>query len=242
MGRGQTQRVEYDAGNGTRAVFRRYRHGGLLRWLTRDKLLDAARPFRELEVVERARAKGVPTVEVLAVRVDRIGLFLYAGEMVTREIEDAPDLLHWLAGEALAAPAVRRQVAHVLGEAVARMHGAGILHSDLHLKNLLLRLGDPPEAFVIDLDKASRTTAGGLPVSAALSNLRRLDRSVEKYNLLDHRCITRQDRLRFLDAYLAVNPGGLTRRQSVRRLRRRYPFRRLKWQILRWWRGGARPS
>jgi len=233
-GRGVIQRVVYDPDRSACAIFRRYRHGGLLRWLTGDKLFNAWRPFRELEVVEQAREKGVPTAEVLAVRVDRVGFFLYQGEMVTREIEDAPDLIHWLTKEPAPAPAVRRSVVRVLGGAVARMHLAGVLHADLHLKNLLLRCRDQPEAFVIDLDKASRFRPGGLTLSAVLVNLIRLDRSVEKFNLLEFRGITRQDRVRFLDAYLEVFQCGLALREAVRRIRTRFLVRRLKWWVMRW--------
>jgi len=237
-GRGSTQRFTYDPESRSRAVIRRYRRGGFFRWLTRDKLFCAARPFRELRVVESARADGVPTVEVLAVRVDRVGPFLYEGEMVTRELEDAPDLVHWLRSPP--PPEVRRSMIQALARAVARLHRAGVLHSDLHLKNLLVRQGKPPQAYVIDLDKAIRRPAGALCRDDVLSNLKRLDRSVEKFNYLDLGGISKQDRLRFLDAYLEASKLDLGRREILRSFSPcGYRLRRLRWSVWRWWRGGA---
>jgi tRNA A-37 threonylcarbamoyl transferase component Bud32 len=237
-GRGRTQCLVYDPDRRRRAVFRRYRRGGLFRWLTRDKLFGAARPFLELDVVESARAHGVPTVEVLAVRVDRIGPFLYHGEMVTEELEDAPDLVQWLGGEA-PRPAARRAIARALGESVARLHLAGVIHPDLHLKNLLVRPGDPPQAFVIDLDRAVRRRSGGGLDSDRMANLKRLDRSIQKHNFLGRGRVTRSDRLRFLCAYLRALDPDLGWREAAARLRARYPFRRLRWRLWRWWKAGG---
>jgi len=180
----------------------------------------------------------VPTVEVLAVRVDRVGPFLYEGEMVTRELEDAPDVVHWLRSPP--PPAVRRSMILALARAVAHLHRAGVLHSDLHLKNLLVRRGPPPQAYVIDLDKAIRRTAGALPADDVRANLKRLDRSVEKFNFLDMGGISRQDRLRFLRAYLEASALGLDRREILRSFSAcGYRLRRMRWSIWRWWKGGA---
>jgi len=237
-GRGPTQCLVYDLDNYRRAVFRPYRRGGLLRWLTRNKLFGAARPFRELEVVESARARGVPTAAVLAVRVDRIAPFLYEGEMVTEELEEAPDVGQWLRRGA-PAPAMRRAMVRALGEAVAQLHAAGVIHPDLHLRNLLVRAGEPPCAFVIDLDRAVRRPEGPGLGSGRLANLRRLDRSIQKHNLLEGAGATRADRFRFLRAYLRVLAPDLDPRAVARRFGTRYPLRRLRWRLGRWFQRGA---
>ena len=237
QGRGTTERLVYDPVRQLRAVFRRYRRGGLLRWLTRDKLFGWIRPFRELEVAETARGQGVPTVEVLAVRVDRVGPFLYTGEMVTRELEDAPDLVQWLQASHPPVPGLRRAMIHVVAQAVASLHRAGVLHSDLHLKNLLVRDGQPPLAYVIDLDKAIHCSGLRSGPATRLGNLRRLDRSVEKFNLLYRGRVSRADRVRFLYTYLEAVDSRQDRRTVLRRLRARYGLHRLRWRLFSWLRG-----
>lgn len=235
-GRGTTQLIACGSGD-ARAVFRRYHRGGLLRFLTRDRLFDGLRPFRELAVVEAARADGVPTVEVLAARVERAEPFAYRGELVTRELRDAPDLIAWLETPGQLPPVRRRQAVRALGAAVARLHRARVLHRDLHLKNLLVRDGDPPQAFVIDLDRAVRCAS--LSRAATLANLRRLDRSVEKLNLLAGARVSRADRLRFLRAYLADHDLGLELRAAVSVLAGGYALRRWRWRLARRLSGGA---
>ena len=103
-----------------------------------------------------------------------------------------------------------------------------------------MRRGKPPQAYVIDLDKAIRRPAGVLQAADVVANLKRLDRSVEKFNFLDLGGISRQDRIRFLDAYLEASEVGLDRREVLRSFSAcGYRLRRVRWSIWRWWKGGA---
>jgi tRNA A-37 threonylcarbamoyl transferase component Bud32 len=238
-GRGMTQRVAFDGPEPGRAVFRRYRRGGLFRWLTRDKLLGGLRPFRELRAVEAARGAGVPTAEVLAVRVDRVGPGVYRGEMVTRELVDAPDLVTWLCGADAPRGRERSAAIDAIGRAVRRMHDAGIVHADLHVKNILLRREPSMRVFVIDFDRA--TIEDRLPRDVRDANLRRLDRSTVKFNLCARPAISRADRVRFLRGYVSAGPGGddalggwVSRGRSAG-----YPWRVLKWRLSGQTRKGA---
>ncbi len=226
-GRGATERVPWDGGH---AVFRRYRRGGLFRWLTRDRLFDERRPFAELCVTETARAAGVPTVEVLAVRVDPAGPGLWRGEIATRELPEAPDLVTWLTGDDAPTGRARRDAIVSIGRAVRRMHDAGIVHADLHVKNVLLRRDPDPTAFVIDFDRARVETP--LHHDARLANLRRLDRSTVKFNLCVRPAISRADRVRFLRAYVddAGDPRALDA-WLVRGRAARYPWRVFRWRL-----------
>lgn len=234
-GRGSTERVPLDGGH---AVFRRYRRGGLLRWLTRDRLFDVRRPFAELRVTETARGAGVPTVEVLAVRVDPAGPGMWRGEIATRELPDAPDLVQWLAGDDAPTGRARRDAIVAVGRAVRRMHDAGIVHADLHVKNVLLRRDPALAVFVIDFDRA-RIDAP-LHHEPRLANLRRFDRSTVKFNWCVRSAISRADRLRFLRAYVddpgdprALDPW-LARGRAAR-----YPWRVLRWRLAGATRKGA---
>ena len=59
------------------------------------------------------------------------------------------------------------------------MHDEGVEHLDLNLGNLLLRRGDVPQAFVVDLDRA-RLHDRPLEFALRQRGLRRLERSYVK--------------------------------------------------------------
>jgi serine/threonine protein kinase len=111
--------------------------------------------------------------------VSRGGGPFYRGWLVTRELPGAMDL--W---SALQQGVVQRFGADAAWRAVANtirsMHGEGVFHSDLNLKNILLRQEPTGVAsYVIDFDKA-RLFLGKLPTELAKKNLDRLLRSVRK--------------------------------------------------------------
>jgi serine/threonine protein kinase len=166
--------------NGENALIRTYRHGGLLRWVTGRTFFSwPPRPFRELAITEELRRRGFPTIEVYGACVENtLGPF-YRGWLVTRELKDSFDL--WAA---LQNGFVGKWTAEVVLRAVASslvfLHQQGVYHSDLNLKNILVR-AEPAgmKAYVIDFDKAI-LFLGRLPDRLAEKNLRRLLRSVWK--------------------------------------------------------------
>jgi len=160
------------------AMLRWYRRGGLPSRITRDTFIAGGvpRPLRELAVTEEARASGVPVPEVLAVRLDRVGVGRYRGAIVTREIEGGEALDQCLAG---ASAQRREQLLRASARVVRRMHDQGLHHRDLNASNILLvPRADEVDVYVLDLDRARF----GVSVSAAERRraLRRLDRSLAR--------------------------------------------------------------
>jgi hypothetical protein len=166
--------------DGRAVVVRRYRHGGLFGRLAGDRFFSSDRFQREFDLGRIAWAEGLPTARPIAVGWRPAG-WGYRGFMATPAIPMARDLLD-LFSHPPSEPE-RVAAARAAAAAVRRTHDAGIVHGDLHLKNLLVREhseGSAPVAWVIDLDLARREYAP-LPLSARVRNLARLFRSVEKH-------------------------------------------------------------
>lgn len=161
------------------ALVRPYRHGGLLRGLTRGWFLSRPpRPFVELAVTVAARERGVATLEVLAALVARGPGPWYRGWLVTRELKGARDL--WAALQQELSREARESLLRRAGRSLRLMHASGIDHADLNLRNILVGAGDPhPEIRIIDFDRA-RLFPGPVPAARARRNIRRLLRSVNK--------------------------------------------------------------
>jgi 3-deoxy-D-manno-octulosonic acid kinase len=175
-GRGGSHRLPLPDGTG--AVARQYRRGGAVaRWVGETYLGPwRPRPFRELQVATEARARGVPTAEVLAARV--CGRVLYDGVLVTAELAGALPVLS--AVHAASDVDARRRLAAAAGRAVGAMHGAGVHHVDLNLGNVLAQVdATGTRASVIDFDRA-RLTRRPVPASARRRSLQRLRRSLHK--------------------------------------------------------------
>jgi len=170
--------------DGTDVILRRYRHGGLLAPLTGDRFLSSDRFRSEFEIGRAAWAAGVPTARPVAVGWGATGLFR-RGFIATLAISGARDLLDLFARPST--EPVRVSAARACARAVRRLHDAGIVHADMHLKNLLVGEGADGKpggtAWVIDLDLARREVAP-LPIGPRVSNLARLYRSVEKHRRL----------------------------------------------------------
>jgi 3-deoxy-D-manno-octulosonic acid kinase len=166
--------------NGENALIRAYYHGGVFRWITGKTFFSwPPRPFRELAITEELRRRDVPTIEVYGAGVEvLIGPF-YRGWLITRELKGSYDL--WTA---LQNGFVRKWTAEKVLRSVASslrsLHREGVYHSDLNLKNILVK-AEPAgvKAYIIDFDKAV-LFVGDLPDPLVKKNLRRLFRSVSK--------------------------------------------------------------
>jgi 3-deoxy-D-manno-octulosonic acid kinase len=164
--------------DGETALIRSYRHGGLLRGLTGECFFTwPPRPFRELVITEELRRRGLRTVEVYAAAVQRVCGPIYRGCLVTRELRDSKDL--WATLQAGQDRPVRlTAILKTTAETVRAMHREGVYHSDLNLKNILIRsVPDGVEGYIIDFDRA-KLFLGKLPAGLAQANLDRLLRSV----------------------------------------------------------------
>ena len=204
---------------GRRLLVRRYVHGGLLARLNRDLFRDAARPLKELENTLVAEQRGVNTARPLAVVRQAAGAGFCRAWFVSEEIAKAEDGVHFARRVAMGHVTleVKRAVVRETGRVLRRMHDVGLVHGDLHLKNLLVRVNGPAhvQAFVIDFDRSRYVE--NVTLSQRLGNLARLSRSVRKIRWAAEG-FTATDRLRFLLAYW---PGAPRDRRRLRRWARR---------------------
>jgi 3-deoxy-D-manno-octulosonic acid kinase len=152
IGRGTAWDVPTPAG---RWVVRHYRRGGAVADLLGDRYLrgGAPRPFAELEASVAARARGVPTPEVMAAVAYPAGPF-YRADIATALIPDSADLAA-LTFDASAAIDVDTVAAwRAAGSLIRRAAAAGVRHVDLNLRNILIAsTADGPRAWLLDLDR-----------------------------------------------------------------------------------------
>jgi hypothetical protein len=151
-GRGPTSRIELDA-SGVELHLRPLRHGGWLAPLWRDFELGLSRPRREIEVTRLLHARGAPVPEPALFAAVRYLGPVWRAAVGTLHIAGSRTLLEFLRDPTTSGDRIR--AARAAGAALARFHGCGGQHADLHLGNLLIRKqGDRFDVTVIDLDRA----------------------------------------------------------------------------------------
>lgn len=146
-GRGGSCLIDID---GEHAILRQYHRGGYIgRWLSNQYLWlgkSMTRPWREWQVLLRARQAGLPAPEPIAACIWHFGLFYHAS-LIIHYFDDTEMLTQRLAREVLP-----KQKWRDLGILIRRMHGEGIRHADLTSDNVLI---DSQERFyLVDFDKA----------------------------------------------------------------------------------------
>jgi 3-deoxy-D-manno-octulosonic acid kinase len=198
-GRGAAPSVSVTASTGM--VLRRYRHGGLLGRATGALYLGPSRALAELRVAARAEASGAPVPHVLCLALWPVLGPFWSAIIGTREERGARHLLE--IAQQLEPSDARRELAREVGQAVRRLHDAGVEHRDLQLRNVLAV--EPPAApqrriVVIDLDRAVYHAQRGVPVRLRASNLGRLTRSVVKNGLWDRR-VGEREAAAFMEGY-----------------------------------------
>jgi len=153
-------------------VLRPYLRGGLVRKVSRDLYLrtgiESTRAMREFDLTHWMGGQGLPVPVVVAAQVTQVGPF-YRAAIITERIPNAQPLEDHLRTGALDADMWWR-----IGGTVRRMHAAGVYHSDLNRRNILI--DDKNDVWLIDFDKCERRTPG----SWAQDNLSRLHRSLAK--------------------------------------------------------------
>jgi len=188
---------------GARIVVRRYRRGGVMRWVNRTHYFGGNRAFDELRATERARAGGVRAPVVVAA-IERPGRVAgYRAWLATELIPGALDLAAWLHHSG-ADEERRRAVLMEAGRQTALMHAAGVAHPDVNLRNLLVAGDLGAEVYLIDFDRAH---AAAHPVSRGRRerDLRRLARSARKLWAI----ISPAEWAAFREGYGADWPQGL---------------------------------
>lgn len=190
-------------------LLRFHQHGGLLRCLTGDRFLQAERPFEELLLAERLRAKGIPTPRVVAARMQRTAFCFWRLALVSVRQPKTLDVARALLQTAHAQAA--RSLVRAMGEFVGRLHQAGLLHVDLHPGNMLVQadwaMAPEPEFWILDLDRCGLVEP--LEEPQRLGMLARLARYALRRPELASRALTRSNALRFLKAYAELrSPAG----------------------------------
>lgn len=215
-GRGRAPSVALDAQ--TSMVLRHYRHGGLLAPLFGSLFRGPGRPLQELHVTTRAEAAGAPVPRVLCLVLWPVFGPFWSALIGTREERPASDLL---TAVQKAPPDEVIRLARATGQAIRRLHDAGVEHRDLQLRNVLVSGEHGERIVVVDLDRAIFHRYGVVPVGRRARNLGRLARSTVKEGLwggiVDKRALAA-----FAAAYAQGN------RELRRELRTRIPAERAK--------------
>jgi tRNA A-37 threonylcarbamoyl transferase component Bud32 len=220
---------------------REYWHGGLFGKILRDIFWDSLRPLRELSICEAAGKSGIKTSEVIAIVKNRILGPVYKCRLVSKEITGAMDLMELLFNPEENKLVVRkRQIINKTAKAVKEMHGAGIYHADLHLKNILIQSAavGKVDVYIIDLDKSRQYEK--ISLHQRMRNIMRLDRSVEKM-IKNNRVtfdetypfpISGTDKLRFLKEYIKTdNKSEKPLRYYLQSYNTSHNLHRLWWSV-----------
>ena len=146
-GRGGSLFIRLD---GRTAILRPYYRGGAIGRLLKDQYLwfglGLSRPWREWQILQRARRAGLPVPDAVGACVCRYG-FWYRAVLITAFIDDT---------EMLTARLRRERLQHKdwarLGRLIKRLQAEGIRHADLTSDNLLI--DSQNRFYVIDFDRA----------------------------------------------------------------------------------------
>lgn len=205
------------------------RHGGLFGGFLADRYLSPAGIERELALWVELRERGLPLPPPVAAVASRQRGF-WRCHLAALECTRAPDGLAWLASGP--GPERLARVATAFARSLRALHDAGIVHGDLHLRNLLVEEdGEAVRCLFVDLDRARRHPA--VSPARRLAELARLSRSLEKLHLADR--VDRRLRARVIAAYCDADLAlwramRRARRRSRARERLRLAGHRLAWR------------
>jgi tRNA A-37 threonylcarbamoyl transferase component Bud32 len=189
-------------------LVRRYRRGGLLGSARGERFADARRALAEAAVGLALLERGLRTPAPLGVRARphaRGGLRL---ELILERRTAAVDFGRaWLDGDA----SLRQELERELGTFIAALHAAGLVHRDLHWRNLLVEPRAPADErlWIIDLDRASLAPAA-LDRDARLTQWARFWRAFDKRRRAGAPAPAATSAKRVLDTYLDAgdSPDG----------------------------------
>ena len=230
-GRAETYRVT-QPGLASALLVKQYWRGGMLRGVMRQRFVGRSRFLAEIVLAEIAADGGVNTARIAGLILRRVDGVFWSATLVTEEVPDSIDLKK-LATEdwQRMSRAQKNELLRAVAGEIRKMHDIGVFHSDLHLKNILVRKWRTrPIAYVIDFDRGACYRS--LSEGRRLNNLMRLDRSAEKLNRL-RPLISSADRLRLLK-YYAAGDGGLFAclKAGVRSLAARRRVHRAWWRVI----------
>jgi tRNA A-37 threonylcarbamoyl transferase component Bud32 len=217
VGRAALLELEFEEEGRVRtALVRHHRRGGLPARLGMTGFGDPDRPFAELRVSERLRALGLATPRVLAARARRLANGRFELALVTERVTGAVDVAAALAERRGRA---RHRLVRATAQFVRALFDAGLMHADLHPKNLLVGgAADAPQVWVVDLDRAKFAHDAPLDAARRRAQLARLLRwCLRRADSLHY---TRTDGRRFLRALGVEDERAECRLLSQRAARR----------------------
>lgn len=153
-------------------VLRHYYRGGLIGKILGDQFLWQAeansRAMQEFTLLQWMVSQGLPVPKPCAARYQRRGLY-YCADLIIERIPASQDVATVLQHQPLSA-----EQWQAVGQAIARLHQAGVYHSDLNCHNILMDQSN--KIWLIDFDKCERRAEGRWHID----NLARLRRSLRK--------------------------------------------------------------
>lgn len=232
-GRGSVSSILIQDSNNERMVAKRCLRGGLLRFLNRDTFWGGNRPFNEMIANTTIMEKGILTSEIIAAVKHKLFGPVYRAYLFSKEIPECIDLISFFDGLKQKSSEQRLKAKRYLFRAIAaafiKMHKEGIYHSDLHIKNVLVKHKDDsePEIYIIDFDKTD--IKENLTPKQKVKNLLRFNRSIEKYRLKGG-VVTRTDQLRMLKEYFKLDLDSL----NIYSINKKRYIALLKLRIWKW--------
>jgi len=153
-------------------VLRHYQRGGLIAKVSKDKYLRnpfaSGRAMAELSLLDNMLQQGLPVPRPLAAREVSGGIW-YRADILLERIPEAQPL-----DERLKESELDSDIWHRIGAVIAAFHRAGIDHTDLNCRNILLDSNN--KIWLIDFDKCTKRKPGAWEQG----NLDRLHRSLTK--------------------------------------------------------------
>lgn len=175
-------------------------------------IVRPSRAARSLKASQMLSAENLLCPEVIAMGQLRKGPFVAKNFLVTRSVENAPNLTTWIAE--VTDLKTKRQFIRQLAETIGKMHAANISHGDLRTGNILVKpTGDGWDLYLLDNERTVKYN--NLPDKLRFKNLVQL-------NMLTDKNLTNTDRIRFYKTYLQQNqqaipnPKELARRVTTR--------------------------
>jgi heptose I phosphotransferase len=186
---------------GERRFFLKVHHG--VGW---REILKCLLQGKRASVDARDEARALERLAELSIGAPRLVAFGVEGAnpakrrsfVITEALEDCEELPSFWK-RVRPATRLRRHLARELGRVAGTLHGAGLVHQDLYLAHVLVRLrADQAELFLLDLHRAHAPLR-------RFERLRRKDLTALRYSSLA--LASRADCARFWRAYQAAQPG-----------------------------------
>lgn len=161
-----------------RVAVRHSFRGGLIAKLVKDLYIPPTRAIHEVFAASRLKALNIPTPEVAAIAIYKVGSLLRRSDVITRFVEDSADLSTVLSDRRN--DAYRNDILDSVALLLARLSAGGVQHEDLNLKNVLISAETSGYvAYLLDVDRAHFHVPNDPMVGIA--NMNRLFNSIRKW-------------------------------------------------------------